>query len=135
MKKDTVGKHLFNNTDILAGIYLFKVNNGNIRKMCEICSKLTIKTTEQHQWPVPVVNFEQISQIVLVFPLLNLNKELSQRMSNVYMMTLNRNFPKSYTYNLRVVWVCLLAVWWNAHLYLYKVSKLLHLIKITYTDT
>ena len=23
-----------------AGIYLFKINNGNIRKICEICSKL-----------------------------------------------------------------------------------------------
>ena len=27
-----------------ANIYLFKVNNRTIRKMCEICSKLTIKT-------------------------------------------------------------------------------------------
>ena len=31
-------------------IYLFQVNNGNTRKRCEICSKLTIKTTEQRQW-------------------------------------------------------------------------------------
>ena len=29
-------------------IYLFKVNNRNTRKRCEICSKLTIKTPEQH---------------------------------------------------------------------------------------
>ena len=29
-----------------ANIYLFKVNNKNTRKMCEICSKLTIKTPE-----------------------------------------------------------------------------------------
>ena len=29
-----------------AGNYLFKVNNGNTRLMCEICSKLTIKTPE-----------------------------------------------------------------------------------------
>ena len=28
------------------GIYLFKVNNGNTKTMCEICSKLTIKTPE-----------------------------------------------------------------------------------------
>ena len=27
------------------GIYLFKVNNRNTRTRCEICSKLTIKTT------------------------------------------------------------------------------------------
>ena len=36
--------------------------------MCEICSKLMIKT------PVFNVNFERILHIVLVFPLLTLNK-------------------------------------------------------------
>ena len=29
-----------------AKIFLFKVNSRNTRKMCEICSKLTIKTPE-----------------------------------------------------------------------------------------
>ena len=29
--------------------YLFKVNNRNIRKRCEICSKLTMKTPELRQ--------------------------------------------------------------------------------------
>ena len=29
-----------------ANIYLFKVNNRNTRKGCEVCSKLTIKTSE-----------------------------------------------------------------------------------------
>ena len=33
-----------------AGIYLFKLNNGNIRTMCKICLKLTIETLEQHIW-------------------------------------------------------------------------------------
>ena len=33
--------------DIPAGIYSFNVNNGNIRTMCEICSKLTIKAPER----------------------------------------------------------------------------------------
>ena len=28
-------------------IYLFKLNNRNTRKRCEICSKLTIKTPER----------------------------------------------------------------------------------------
>ena len=28
------------------GIYMFKVNNRNTRTRCEICSKLTIKTSE-----------------------------------------------------------------------------------------
>ena len=32
-----------------AGNYMFKVNNKNTRKRCEICSKLTIKTPEQRQ--------------------------------------------------------------------------------------
>ena len=30
---------------IPAGIFLFKVNNRNTRTRCEICSKLTIKTS------------------------------------------------------------------------------------------
>ena len=60
-----------------AGIYLFKVNNRNNRTMCEICSKLTIETPEQHHWRrsgVFIVNLEQISHFVLLFPLLNLIK-------------------------------------------------------------
>ena len=32
-----------------AGAYLFKVNNGNTRTMCEICSNLTITTREKRQ--------------------------------------------------------------------------------------
>ena len=32
---------------IPANIYVFKVNNGNTGKRCEICSKLIIKTTER----------------------------------------------------------------------------------------
>ena len=32
---------------ISANIYLFKFNNTNTRKRCEICSKLTIITPEQ----------------------------------------------------------------------------------------
>ena len=44
--------------------------------MCEICSKLTIKTQEWRQWRrygVFIVNFEQILHISMVFPLLTLN--------------------------------------------------------------
>ena len=36
-----------NKKPIPANIYLFKVNNKNTRKRCEICSKLTIKTPER----------------------------------------------------------------------------------------
>ena len=45
--------------------------------MCEICSKLTIKTPELCQWSrsgALIFNFEQSSYIVLVFLLLTLNK-------------------------------------------------------------
>ena len=48
----------------LAGIYLFNVNNRNIRTMCEVCSKLTMKTLERRQRcsGVFIVNFEHMSQ-------------------------------------------------------------------------
>ena len=53
-----------------ADLYLLKVSNRNTRTRCEICSKLTIKTLEWSQWcrsVVFIVNFEHISQLVLVF--------------------------------------------------------------------
>ena len=58
------------------GIYLIKVNNRNIRKRCEICSKLIIKAPGRRHWRrfgVFIVNFEHISHFVLVFLLLTLN--------------------------------------------------------------
>ena len=69
-------------------IYLFKVNNGNTRILCEISSKvnnkkkqslkLTIKTTEKllkTSFGCLYTNFKQILYIALVFPLLlTLNK-------------------------------------------------------------
>ena len=53
------------------------VNNRKTRNRCEICSKLTIKTSERRQWHRSgtfIVNFEHISHLFLVFPLLTLNK-------------------------------------------------------------
>ena len=50
----------------LANIYLLKVNNRNIRRRCEICSKLITKTPERRQWHdcgVFIVNFEHISHL------------------------------------------------------------------------
>ena len=44
--------------------------------MCEICPKLTIKTAEcgrRRHSDVSIVNFEKISHIALMFPLLHLN--------------------------------------------------------------
>ena len=50
--------------DYPAGNYMFKVNDRNTRKTFEICSKLGVF----------IVNFEHISQFVLVFLLLTLCK-------------------------------------------------------------
>ena len=47
-----------------AWIHLFKVNNGNNRKMCEICSKLTTNMPEWRQRcpsDFSVINFEHIA--------------------------------------------------------------------------
>ena len=68
------------NESVLAGIYLFKVNNRNTTGgRYEIFLKLTIKTPEwRHPWCcscVFIVNCEHISYIVLVF-LLNFSVEM-----------------------------------------------------------
>ena len=52
-----------------SGIYLFKANDGktNVQNLSKV----------QRQWRrsgVLIVNFEQISRVVLFFPLLTLNK-------------------------------------------------------------
>ena len=56
------------------GIYLFKVNNGNTRTMCEQLFKVNNKDNRMTSSDVFIVNFEQISHINLLFPLLTLNK-------------------------------------------------------------
>ena len=50
------------------GIYLLRANKQNTNTMCEICVKSWRRSC------VFIVNFEQISHIFLVFPLLALNK-------------------------------------------------------------
>ena len=52
--------------------YLFKVNNRNSTRRCEISSKLTIKTPERYQWRV--VLFEYISYLFQEFWLLTSNR-------------------------------------------------------------
>ena len=62
---------------LAVGNYMFKVNNRNTRTRCEICSKLTIKTSERRHWRrsgVFIVNFEHISHLVLKFLLLTLSR-------------------------------------------------------------
>ena len=47
-----------------------------LKKRCEICSKLTTKTPERHQWRysgVFIVNFEHISHLLPLFQLLTFN--------------------------------------------------------------
>ena len=59
-------------------IYLFKVNNRNARKSCEICSQLPIKTPERH-WRrsgLFIVNFDHTSHLFPVFLLLTLSKKM-----------------------------------------------------------
>ena len=60
-----------------ANIYLFKVNNRSTRKGWEVCSELTMETSERCHWRrsgVFSVNFEHISHPFLVFILLAMNK-------------------------------------------------------------
>ena len=63
--------------------HLFKVNNRNTRKRCEISSKLTIKTPERRQWrrsDVFIVNSEHISYLFRVFLLLNFSWNISSHL-------------------------------------------------------
>ena len=47
------------------------------KTVCEISVKLTMKTPERRKWPCSDVfsaNFEQISNIIMVFPVMTFNK-------------------------------------------------------------
>ena len=58
------------------GIYLLKVNNKDTRTMCEICSKLIIKTPERrqlHRSGVFTVNIKHILHLALMILVLTLN--------------------------------------------------------------
>ena len=68
---------------------MFKVNNKISRTRCEICPKLTIKTPERRHYRLSgvfIVNFEQISHLVLVFLLLTFSRQISvgKRPAEVY---------------------------------------------------
>ena len=49
-----------NYTRFSIGMYLFRVHNGDTRKMCEIYSKLIIKTPEQRHDGFFIANFEPL---------------------------------------------------------------------------
>ena len=60
-----------------ANIYLSEINHVNNKSICNICSKLTIKTPEWRHWRrsgIFIVISQNVSHMVLVFPLLTLNK-------------------------------------------------------------
>ena len=56
-------RYWFMSSSLWGNNCLFKVNNGNTSKMCEISSQLTINTPERRHWRcsrILIVNFEQI---------------------------------------------------------------------------
>ena len=56
--------------------------NGSTRTMRGICSKSAIKTLERQHWRgsgVFFINYENVSQIFLMVPLLNLNEKLLEK--------------------------------------------------------
>lgn len=55
--------------------YLLKINNGNNKAMCAMCSNLTVKTPDRRCSAVCIVNYKQFSYIHM-FPLLTLNSEM-----------------------------------------------------------
>ena len=67
----------FNNFNtFLVGINMFKVKKKNTGTMCEICSKLTIKTPERRQFAISIFNSEHVLHLALVVLKLTLNKQM-----------------------------------------------------------
>ena len=71
-------------------IYVFKVNSGNSRIRCEICSKLAIRAPERRhrRSGVFIVNSEHISHLVLVFLLLTLSRQMPTWVTPIGLLTL-----------------------------------------------
>ena len=63
-----LGNNIYTRKNSPTNIYLLKLNNINTRNTCEICSKLTIKTSQRRSNNVFIVNYEHISNLFLVFP-------------------------------------------------------------------
>ena len=73
VKNFFLGSSFFDMGRVARMVYLLKVNNKNTETRCKLCSKLTIRTPERHNWchsGVFIVNFKHISHIVLVFQFL-----------------------------------------------------------------
>lgn len=68
-----------------ASMYLFKVNNRNTGTMFEICSKLTIKTSEQRSWhPSSVFNTDIFYSFYWCFYLLTLIRWIYSGLMLIY---------------------------------------------------
>ena len=95
----TLGRYYSGGKCLSVGIYLFKVSHGNTRAMCNICSKLTIKTPERRHLRRPdafIVNFEHISHkmfscFLVDFEQVNVDwvSKIKRRYSGLFLRTLN----------------------------------------------
>ena len=93
-------------SSIPAGNYMFKANNRNTRTKCEICSKLTIKIAERHQWRrsgIFIVNFELILHLALVFVLLTLSRKIPAGNDRLHASKVSWKFSISAIYNFAVI--------------------------------
>ena len=74
---DYFASNVFRVNNKQSSIFICLNSRNGVPTICEICSKLTIKTPEQRQWPLSggfIVNFEQILQIVTGARLLTFSK-------------------------------------------------------------
>ena len=85
-----------------AGNYKFKVNNRSTGTVCEICSKSTIKSPGRRH------NFGHISQLVLVFLLLTLRRQMLA--GNCAVFTLNYKTRSTVLNKIRSVCKCSLRL-------------------------
>ena len=96
-----VWKYVGNPVTFPANIYLFKMNNRNTRKRCEICSKLTIKTPKRRHWTYytpfsGIIDSEQVnvSRVNDSHPT-KINRSLPLNQSfNEYKNTLSLRYPR-----------------------------------------
>ena len=71
---------------IPVGVYLLKVNSGNTRTKCQICSKFIF-----------IVNFEHISHLVLVFLSSNVN-EVIRAVLNFFYKKISHTHTHTHTH-------------------------------------
>ena len=116
--------YIFMKTYISANIYVFKVNNRNTRRRCEICSKLSIRTPGRHQWLT-----NGMSKILTKFDLDSLNTpeeewKLVRAFAQSTLSFLTAYFSSMLSgYNTRVGWVSLVGTNFHSSSDAFKESK------------